>query len=50
MIQNPREGVIQNIGAVLDNQSQSRNGSDTLDPKYKYPELQFSYKKHRFHS
>jgi hypothetical protein len=46
MIQNAKEGVIQNIGVVLDNQSQSRNGSETLDPKFKYPELQYPNKEY----
>jgi len=33
------EGVIQNIGVVLDNQSQSRK-AEGLDANFKYPELQ----------
>ena len=47
---NPKEGIVKNIGVVLDNQSQSRNGSDVLHQDLKFPELQFAYKKYCLHS
>ena len=41
MKKNPKEGVVNNIGAVLDNQSQSRLASEAPDSsRLKYPDLQ----------
>ena len=40
MLANNRESVAPIMGLVLDTQSHSRQGSEALDPKFKYPELQ----------